>query len=397
MFKNKALIPIFIVVLVDLLGFSIVLPLLPFYAQDYQASPEVIGYFVAAYSVFQFLASPILGGLSDKYGRRPLLIYSQLGSMIGFLLLGWAGSLAMLFLSRIIDGISGGNLTIAFAYLSDVTPPEERSSAFAVMGVAFGLGFMVGPLVGGELSALWGRSAPAFAAAFLSACSTMLTLFYLKEPARHVASEAKTGLAYYVNALGYFKERKLRTFLLVFLFFTLPFSLYVSMFSLYAKIELSFTETDVGRFLAYIGFLGIIWQGVVIRRLVKGMGEQAVLRLGLSSLMLGLLGIVFAINWWQLGLIAIVFSFGAGATRPVISSIITQVAPPNRKGGVIGVASSIESFTRVIAPIAGGWIIGGLHPNYIGYVGAALAMIGVAMAFSVKFDRKEITGDIVID
>src|SRR6185436_9057971 len=137
------------------------------------------------------LASPILGGLSDRYGRRPLLIYSQIGSMLGFLLLGWAGSLAVLFISRIIDGLSGGNLTVAFAYLSDVTPPEERSSAFAVMGVAFGLGFMVGPLVGGELSALWGRSAPAFAAATLAATSTMLSLFYLKEPAHHVRTQQK--------------------------------------------------------------------------------------------------------------------------------------------------------------------------------------------------------------
>src|SRR5687767_2409519 len=113
MFKNKALIPIFVVVFVDLLGFSIVLPLLPFYAMDFHASPEIIGFFVASYSVFQFIASPILGGLSDKYGRRPILIYSQIGSMLGFLMLGFANTLWMLFASRIIDGASGGNLTIA--------------------------------------------------------------------------------------------------------------------------------------------------------------------------------------------------------------------------------------------------------------------------------------------
>ncbi len=397
MFKNKALIPIFIVVFVDLLGFTIVLPLLPFYAQDYQASPQVIGYFVAVYSVMQFIASPILGGLSDKYGRRPVLIYSQLGSLIGFLMLGFARSLWMLFASRIIDGASGGNLTIAQAYIADVTEPEDRAASFAVIGIAFGLGFMIGPLVGGELTGLWGRSAPAFAAAGMSAASTLLTLFYLKEPARHASVSEKTGLSYYVRALDYFKDKNLRTYLAIFFFFALPFSLYVSMFSLYAKLELSFTEKDVGRFLAYAGFLGIIYQGAVIRPLVKKIGELTSLRLGMICCTIGLVLLVFAANWWQLGLVSILLSFGTGITRPVLSSLVTQVAPPNRKGGVIGVATSIESFTRILAPIAGGWIIGGLHPNYIGYVGATLSMIGVILAFFVHNNLKTLSGDMIID
>ena len=397
MFKNKALIPIFVVVFVDLLGFSIVLPLLPFYAMDFHASPEIIGYFVASYSVFQFIAAPILGGLSDKYGRRPVLIYSQIGSMLGFLMLGFANSLWMLFASRIIDGASGGNLTIAQAYIADITPPEERAGSFAVIGIAFGLGFMIGPLVGGELAGLWGRSAPAFAAAAMAASSTLLTIFYLKEPERHASVGEKTGLGYYIKALDYFKEKNLRTYLTIFFFFALPFSLYVSMFSLYAKMELSFTEKDVGRFLAYVGFLGIIYQGALIRPLVKKIGELAALRIGLICLTVGLLFIVFAVNWWQLALVAMIFSFGTGISRPVLSSLVTQVAPPNRKGGVIGVASSIESFTRILAPIAGGWIIGGLHPNYIGYVGAGMGLVGVILALSVKYSEKTITGDMIVD
>lgn len=398
MFKNKALIPIFVVVFVDLLGFSIVLPLLPFYAQDFQASPETIGIFVASYSVFQFISSPILGGLSDRYGRRPMLIYSQIGSMIGFILLGIGGSLAILFISRIIDGISGGNLTIAQAYISDVTEPKDRASSFAVIGIAFGLGFMLGPFIGGELTSLFNRNAPAYCAAGFSALSILLTIFYLKEPKVHRSVPgAKTGLSYYVRMLDYFKFKTLRTFLFIFLFFATPFTLYVSMFSLYANIQLAFTEAEVGRFLAFVGLLGIIWQGGAIRPLVKKFGELKLLRIGMIFLAVGLFAIVFATNWLELAIVAVIFSFGSSVTRPVISSLVTQAAPQDKKGSVLGIASSIESFTRIIAPIAGGRIIGGLHPNYIGYVGAALAAVGVLLAFRVSFDRHEVTGEIIVD
>ena len=383
MFKNKALIPIAVVVFVDLLGFSIILPLLPYYASTFHASPQMIGYLVASYSVCQFIAAPILGGLSDKIGRRPLLIYSQLGSLAGFIVLGLANSLPILFLSRIIDGISGGNITIAQAYIADVTPPQERSGAMAIIGIGFGLGFIIGPPIGGFLATQFGYAAPAFAAAFFALCSTSLTTFYLKEH-QHVRDEnAKTGLSYYTRVFDYMRDRNMRTLLTIFLFFALPFSLYVSMFSLFAKIELNFTAQDVGLFLMFIGIMGVFWQGAVIRPLVRKIGELMSLRLGLIALMVGLLGLVFARSIPWLGVVAIVFSFGTGVTRPTLSSLITQLAPPNRKGGALGASSSLESFSRSLAPILGGWLIGGLHPNYIGYVGAFLALVAAVLAFGV--------------
>ncbi|MEO6939864.1 MAG: MFS transporter [Candidatus Kapaibacterium sp.] len=397
MFKNKALIPIAVVVFVDLLGFSIILPLLPFYAATFQAGPELIGYLVASYSVCQFIAAPILGGLSDRFGRRPLLIYSQIGSMLGFIMLGLANSLPMLFISRIIDGLSGGNITIAAAYIADVTEPKDRAGAMAIIGIGFGLGFMVGPLIGGTLATHFGYAVPAFVAAGFAASSTLLTTFYLKEYTHKPDPNAKKGLAQYTRVFDYFKIPNLRTLLTIFLFFALPFSLYVSMFSLYAKIELNFTPEQVGEFLAFIGVVGVIWQGGVVRPLVKRFGEVNAMRAGMIALMLGLLGIVIATNWWQLGLVAIVFSFGTGITRPTISSLISQASPPGRRGGAMGVSSSIESFSRSVAPILGGWIIGGLYPNYIGYVGAFLAAIGLVLAFLVKFDSHEVTGEIIID
>ena len=398
MFKNKALIPIFIVVFVDLLGFSIILPLLPFYALKFNVSPEMIGMIAAVYSVCQFGASPVLGALSDRYGRRPVLIYSQFGSMVGFLLLALAGNIWIIVLSRVVDGISGGNITIASAYVADVSEPKDRASAMALIGVAFGLGFLFGPLIGGELSAAFGIAAPAYAAAFLACTSMMLTIFYLKEPVVHrTVGERKKGLAYYTEAFNYLKIKNLRTMLIIFFFFALPFSLYVSMFSLYAHLELSFNEREVGRFLAYVGFLGIIWQGGVIRPLVKKVGELSLLRFGLAAMSLGLLGLVLADNWQQLAMVALVFSFGTGVTRVVLSSLVSQMAPPDKKGGVIGVSSSIESFTRIIGPILGGWIIGTIHPNYIGYIGGAMAAVGFWLAFTVHRDSKKLESEMVVD
>jgi DHA1 family tetracycline resistance protein-like MFS transporter len=397
MFKNKALIPIFIVVLVDLLGFSIILPLLPFYALQFHVSAEVIGMVAAAYSVCQFAASPVLGALSDKYGRRPILIYSQFGSVIGFLLLAFAGNIWIIILSRIIDGLSGGNITIASAYVADVTGVEDRASGMALLGVAFGLGFLFGPLLGGELSHAFGIAAPAYAAAFMALTSMTLSIVYLKEPPVHRTAAAKKGKEYYTQAFDYLKIKNIRTMLIIFFFFALPFSLYVSMFSLYAHIELHFTEREVGRFLAYVGFLGIIWQGGVIRPLVKKIGELSLLRYGLAAMSLGLLGLVLATNWQQLAAVALVFSFGTGVTRVVVSSLVSQYAPPDKKGGVIGVSASIESFTRIIGPLLGGWIIGTIHPNYIGYVGGAMSLVGFWLAFTVHRDSKKLDQEMVVD
>ncbi len=383
MFKNKELLSIFIVVFVDLLGFSIILPLLPFYATTFAASPEMIGILVASYSVCQFFAAPVLGGLSDKYGRRPLLIYSQIGSMIGFIMLGLAHSLPMLFASRIIDGVSGGNLTIAQAFIADVTKPEDRSSSMAVIGIAFGLGFMIGPAIGGTMAHNFGYSAPAYLAAFFALCSTLLTTFFLKEH-QHVRDEnSKMGLGFYIRAIGYFKDRSLRTLLTIFLFFALPFSLYVSMASLFLKMRFDFNEQQVGYFLFFVGFAGAIYQGGVIRPLVKRIGEVRAMQIGMVALCLGLLGIVFATDWHGMALVALVFAFGTGVVRPTLSSLVSQAAPPNRKGGVLGASSSIESASRSVAPVIGGLILGGLHPNYLGIIGGLLAAIGMAFAFTI--------------
>jgi MFS transporter, DHA1 family, tetracycline resistance protein len=383
MFKDKRLVPIFIVVFVDILGFSIILPLLPYYASSFAARELTIGLLVASYSICQFLAAPLLGDWSDRIGRRPVLLYSQIGSCLGFILMGLAihlpQPLLWLFVARIIDGFSGGNLTVAQAYISDITRPEERARNFGmIIGVSFGLGFLIGPTVGGLLSD-FGYDVPAYAAAAASFASIMATTFLLPETP-HQRDEARPrGLAIYTRVFEYLRLTGLRGLLGVFFFMSLPFALYVSMFALFADRQLRFTAKEAGLFLGFIGLLGIIWQGGVIGPLVKRVGDYKALLIGLISSAIGLYYLGFVNTWWKLPLVGIFFSFGHGIARPSLTSLITQNAPPQRRGGVLGAMTSIESFTRIVAPLLGSWVIA-VHPTWLGWIGGALFTIAVLIA-----------------
>ncbi|MGE0886439.1 MAG: MFS transporter [Blastocatellales bacterium] len=387
MFKDKRLIPIFIVVFVDILGFSIILPLLPYYAGHFGAAPQTIGYLIASYSFCQFLASPLLGDWSDRRGRRPILLYSQIGSCLGFILMGIANHLPQplvwLFIARIIDGFSGGNLTVAQAYISDITKPEERARNFGmIIGVSFGLGFLMGPMLGGFLSR-FGYDIPAYAAATFSFLSIMATTFLLPETQHQRDENRPRGLALYTRVFDYLALPELQRLLLVFLFMSLPFSLYVTMFALFADKQLHMTAEQAGYFLGFVGFLGVVWQGGVIGPFVKRFGDYKALVTGLFCSAIGLYYIAVVDVWWKLIVVAVFFSFGHGIGRPSLTSLITISAPPNRRGGVLGATTSLESFSRIIAPVIGGWIIS-VHPTWLGWLGGLLFTVAVLIALTIS-------------
>ncbi|MFN6201811.1 MAG: MFS transporter [Acidobacteriota bacterium] len=391
MFKDKRYIPIFIVVFVDLLGFSIILPLLPYYARNFEATPIEVGLLISSYSICQFIASPILVDLSDRFGRRSILIYSQIGSFIGFLLMGLAlhlpQPLLWLFLARVIDGLSGGNLTVAQAYISDITKPEERAKYYGmVIGVSFGLGFLIGPMLGGFLSR-FGYDIPAYAAALFSFASMMATVFLLPESHEKQTRESSGLIAYYTRALEYLRIVELRRLLFIFFFMSLPFSLYVTMYPLFTDLQLRLSAEQAGYFLGFAGFLGIIWQGGVIGPLVKRIGDHRALVLGLVFSALGMSMLSLVDVWWKLIGVAVVFSFGHGITRPPLTSILMTKAPPQRRGGVLGATTSIESFSRIIAPIMGGYIIQ-ISPPAIGWIGGIFFTLAVLIAASLYREHR---------
>jgi DHA1 family tetracycline resistance protein-like MFS transporter len=383
---NKQLVPIFIVVFVDILGFSIILPLLPFYASQVNAADSSVGPLIASYSLCQFIAAPILGNLSDTWGRRPVLLYSQFGSLLGFILLGLAmhlpNPLAWLFVGRMIDGLSGGNLTVAQAYISDITEPRDRAKVFGmIIGVSFGLGFTPG--LGAIISSHFGYDITAYLAA-LSSLSSIIATFRLLPETQHQRDEARPrGLAMYTRVVDYLRIVELRPLLAVFFFLSLPFTLYTTMFALFAKNQLGFDIKQAGYFLALVGLLGVIWQGGLIGPIVRRFGEHRSLMIGLVASAAGLYYIVAVDVWRKLIFVAILFSFGHSVSRPSLTSLIAHSAPPNRRGGVFGAMTSIESLTRIIGPVLGGWIII-TQPRWLGWVGGALFTVAALIGWTIR-------------
>jgi DHA1 family tetracycline resistance protein-like MFS transporter len=392
---KRRLITIFTIVFVDLLGFGLILPLLPFYADTYGATPFVVGLLAASYAAAQLIGAPVLGRLSDRYGRRPILLLSIAGTVVGFLLLGLAEPLgralagdspvattnavilAILFLSRILDGVTGGNISVAQAYITDITDEENRARGLGLIGAAFGLGFIIGPAVGGALSAGGRYAVPAFLAAALATLNWFAVLFWLpesltdeikaqlhKQPARAIFSVREL-----VNAA---QRPRFGPLLNIRFFYGLAFATFTGVFALYAQYHLRLDSTGTGYILAYVGLLSVLVQGVAIGRLAKRFPENRLIFGAVIMLAVSLLGWAFAPNLLLLVLVLAPLSFAAGVLNTVINSSITKSVYPEEVGGALGVASSIESLTRVIGPAAGGFLLGTLGTWAPGVIGAVI-------------------------
>lgn len=391
--RRSPLLPIFLIVMVDVLGLTIILPLLPFYAERLGASPTVVGLLVSTYAACQLIAGPVLGQISDRVGRRPLLLVSQMGTFIGFLILAWAGTLWVVFLSRVIDGLTAGNLSLAQAYISDVTKPEDRAKAFGVIGVAFGIGFLIGPAISGFLST-YSYQYPIFAAAALSLTSILSTYFLL--PGAPVIPEAekregpplpagrRLRVLDWGNYATYFKRPALAQLLWEFFAFAFSFAIFMSGFALFAERRFiwnghPFGVKEVGYIFAYVGFLGIILQGGLIGRLVKRFGETKLVSAGFISATVGFALIGFMYHLPGLLVASTLASFGTGVLRPALTSLITQHAGREEQGIVLGLTQSLMSIAQIIAPVIGGYLIDRELLTTWAVTGAAISFVGVAI------------------
>ncbi len=359
---KSPLLAIFLIVSVDVLGLTIILPLLPFYAEKLGASPAVVGMLVSTYALCQLIAGPILGRMSDHTGRRPLLLVSQLGTFIGFLILAYANALWLVFVSRVIDGLTAGNLSLAQAYISDVTKPEDRAKSFALIGIAFGMGFLIGPAISGFL-AQFSYQYPIFAAAALSATSILATYFLLPS---NVPVAADTPRKFTVldwgNYLRYFRDPGLGPLLWQFLAFALTFSLFMTGFPLFAERRFlwhghPFGAKEVGYVYAYLGFLGVILQGGLMGRLVRAFGEINLVRAGFFVAMVGLAALAFTSTIPLMLVVAAAASLGTGMNRPALTSLITQRASRSEQGAVLGITQSLNSLAAICAPTVAGFLI----------------------------------------
>ncbi len=371
MTDKKRLLTVFLVVFVNLLGFSIILPLLPFYAESFGASPTVVGLLVAIYAAAQMVSAPVMGRLSDRYGRRPLLLVSVFGSVIGFVILGLAQTLLVLFLARLFDGITGGSISIAQAYITDITDEKNRSRGLGLIGAAFGLGFILGPALGGILSQ-WGYAVPAFAAAGISLINFFMILFWLPES---LTEEKKQQIlttnqsAVSIRALGQALKRPVVGQLLhIRLFYGFAFAVFQTIFALYGQYRFGLDAQNTGYILAYVGVLSAVSQGFVVGKLTDRFPDR-ILILQMTGLMAAsLLAWAFAPSIWFLLIVLIPIALAAGVLNTVINSALTKAVQSSEFGGILGLSAALESATRVIAPTAGGILLDYLGTSAPGVV-----------------------------
>ncbi len=414
--NKPALATVFLVVVIDLLGFGIVLPLLPFYAQEFAASAVMFGLLYSVYSFMQLIFSPIWGSWSDRIGRRPIMLLSTFGAVIAYIIFGLAESLGVLFFSRVIAGMMGGNISTAQAYIADITDSENRARGMGLIGAAFGIGFVVGPASATALIhptfhelvanagfvqfAEWmgeNRFAlPGFFAAFLSLCSFMMVMFLLPETvdtSKAKAAAFRRPSVFTPRFWRLLKEQKgksSRGYLipLVIGFFLLSFgesSLYSS-FPLFAEGELNMTAEQVGVQFFYIGIIAVVVQGFLIKPLTNRFAEEKLFMVGNVLMVIGLGLIPFAHNTLTLALFLGLMALGKSLNSPTITSLISKEADEDNVGAVMGAAQGLSGLGRMIGPTWGG----ALFAVYFGLpFGATALIVATTIWIAIGLMKKE--------
>lgn len=366
--------PIFITVFVDVLGLTLMLPLLPFYALHFGATTTIAGILLGTYSLCQLVSGPILGRISDRVGRKPTLLVSQAGTCAGFLIIASAGSLWMLFVGRIIDGLTAGNLAIAQAYITDVTKPEQRTKAFALIGVAFGMGFLLGPAISGVLADHYGFAAPAYAAAALSLLSIVMTATLLPNIKPAVAGPSRTA-----SMSLLFGRPAPRKVLTEFFFFTLSFAMLTGGLPFFLHARFDFGAKETGYVYAFSGLIGAFVQGGAIGRIVKALGEERLSLYGFGAMIVGYGLLGFATQLWMLLVLVGIGSLGISVVRPSLTTLLTKSVERTDQGAALGVSQSVSSFSQMTGPPLATLLIGHGALLPYGFVMGVLALFGAAL------------------
>jgi DHA1 family tetracycline resistance protein-like MFS transporter len=371
-------------VAIDLVGWGIVLPILPLYAEDFTEDKVTIGLLVAVFSLMQLLFAPIMGRLSDRIGRKPVLVISLAGTAVGSLLMGVAGSLWVLFLGRIIDGISGGSVSTAHAAVTDMAEPGQRARLIGLLGAAFGLGFVIGPAIGG-LAALEGRHLPFFVAAAIAGVNALVAIRRLPEtrPTAPAAVSEPAGEAR-EPLLG----RAQRLILLVFVA-TSAFTAFEATFALLGHERFDLTIAGTSGVFVAIGLVLAFFQGGMVHPVVARYGELATVRGGLAVNVAGFLLLAGAHDWLVLSVALVLITAGQGLLSPALTSMVAGGARHDRRGRVLGLQQSASALARVVGPVLGTFLFGHIAIGAPYAAGAVLAAVAVVMTAGLGRDVRE--------
>jgi len=384
--QKRALFVVFLVVFLDLLGVGILVPVTPFLVRPFSTDALTVGLLGFSFSAAQFLASPILGVLSDRYGRRPVLLFSIIGTGIGYLMFGWAGSLLVMYLSRVIDGITGGNIATAQACIADISAPEDRAKNFGLIGAAFGLGFIIGPAMGGAFSKI-SLSAPAFAAAGMSLITFAFAWFMLPEslpPEKRTKTPfAAAELNPIRQIVAAFGRTPLRTLLFGAVSVNLAMAALQSNFGVFA---LEVFEVGPGRaaaIFAAIGITGALTQGVIIRRISGKFAEFSIALAGVLLATAGYAGIALAQKEVQLFPTCMLIAAGMGLIGPSVVGLLSKRVSSQEQGSIMGITQSAASLTRTVGPVIAGVLydhVGKTSPYWGGAICVAIGGLLIASA-----------------
>lgn len=359
--NRRLLFAIFLVVFIDLLGFGLILPLLPYIAESFGASDFQVGLLVSIYAATQLIGAPTLGRLSDRFGRRPLLLTSIAGNMLSFVLLAASQSLTLVFIARALAGLTGGNISVAQAYISDVTDEKNRGKAFGLIGAAFGLGFILGPTIGGLLGR-FGFAVPALAAAGVALVNILLVAFWLPESLtadRRREMDGQQRPAFNLQTMLTALRRPYVGNLLHTRFvFGLALSIFQSIFALYALRAFQLQAEQTGLILGYVGLLAVLTQGFLVGRLTSRFGDNQLIFAATIFMAIGLLGWGLSSSVIMLLIDLAPIAIAGGLLNTVINSALSKSVAPGEIGGTLGLAAALESATRVIAPSVGGFLLG---------------------------------------
>jgi DHA1 family tetracycline resistance protein-like MFS transporter len=393
--------PLFLIwttVFIDLVGFGIIIPILPLYAERHGATPLDVGLLLASYSAMQFVFAPVLGSLSDRVGRKPVLAVSLYGTALASLALGAASaipnSLWLIFLARLLDGVTGANIATAQAYVADVTTEEKRARGLGLIGMAFGLGFVLGPAIGGLLASI-DVSLPFYVVGGLAALNATLMLFRLPEPERHIAfaTEARSRLSRVAAAL---RDPRTRLLLVVVLLATTAFAAMEATLALLLKDRFSYDEAHAAWLFAFVGVVMAVVQGGLVGRLVERVGERPLVVAGTALLAtaLALIGLPLPASLGVLLAALALLAIGSGLQTPATTALVSRLTPAAQQGSALGVSQSMSALGRIAGPLLGGALyhFGWATPYYAGSA-IMTAALAVAIYYNATVEPLPATGN----
>ncbi len=352
------------------------MPIIPFLGLSLGLDAFQVGLILSIFSICQLFASPITGKLSDRYGRKPLLLFSQSSTLIGFLLLGMANNVWILVAARLVDGLLGSNMTVAQAYISDVSNPKDRTKIFGYSSAVFGIGLIFGPVIGGLLSTI-NFSVPMFFAAGVSLLSIILVLIFLPESLNKIERENKIRFNFgdiipIKETKRFFKAVKIRGTLVIFFIYNFGFFLFITTFALFAEKQIHATVQELSFYMAWIGILRVIFQFFLISPLLKKLSENTTLRIGIFAMIFTMAFLIFSTNYWIVYIPISFLAFGTGVVRPILTSKLTKTVKREETGILLGVNNALISIGQIITPILGGLILLFLPPQMLPLLSAVI-------------------------